>query len=433
MKSRPYQATCVKNVDIQAILRGQEGIDCDLGIDSSKDDFLLVIRWRTGRFERPWRVKLSELAVLIQKLAKLNEGRQMTIAMEPTGSYCDPIRQALHDAGFEVYRVSPKASHDYAEILDGVPSQHDGKDATCVAELSSLNKRSLWSWNQQVDELRHEVEWMDAHRQNLTRWFGRIEGLLARFWPEASSILKISSATLLKTLAHYGGPAALAADPEAAKKLSQWGGVHLQKKKIEKLLDSARNSVGVRQNEADLRQLQRYAQEAVRARTEISNSKKRLKELTKDNVVIKRQASVVGQGTAAVLWAHLGDPQKYHCAQAYRKAMGLNLKVRSSGRWEGHLKITKRGNSRCRRWLYFAALRYCQDPWIQPWYQKKKAKGEGHAKRALVALMRKLALALYYVGAQDRTFDVRQMLPGAGKHALHKRPHRVDAVLEGAT
>jgi transposase len=366
--------------------------------------------------------------MFVAKLKELAEGREITIALEPTGTYCDPVRQALHQANFKVYRVSAKASHDYAEVFDGVPSQHDGKDAACVAELSSIKKRTLWPWERGAEELRHEIEWMDAHQQSQTRWLGRIEGLLGRFWPEVSAILPVSSATLLNVLAYYGGPQRMAEDPEAMKRLTRWGGAKLTKKKIQKLLESAAKTVGVRQTPADMFQVQRYAEEALKTRREISTSKKRLKELAQDNAAIQRMAGVVGLATAAVLWAHLGDPKKYHCAYAYVKAMGLNLKVRSSGRWEGHLKMTKRGHSRPRRWLYFAALRYCQDPWIKPWYQKKKARGEGFAKRALVALMRKLALALYYVGAKDRTFDVQALLPGARKYAAENEKAQLEPI-----
>ena len=60
--------------------------------------------------------------------------------------------------------------------------------------------------------------------------------------------------------------------------------------------------------------------------------------------------------TACVLWVFLGNPANYHCAEAYRKAMGLNLKERSSGRHEGQLKITKRGPGVVRRWLFFGIL-----------------------------------------------------------------------------
>ena len=53
---------------------------------------------------------------------------------------------------------------------------------------------------------------------------------------------------------------------------------------------------------------------------------------------------------------------------AYRKAMGLNLKERSSGKHQGRLKITKRGPSVVRRWMYFAAMRLTQDPHVKPWH-----------------------------------------------------------------
>ena len=43
-------------------------------------------------------------------------------------------------------RVSNKASHNYAEIFDGVPSQHNGKDAAVVAELAGLGKAQPWEY-----------------------------------------------------------------------------------------------------------------------------------------------------------------------------------------------------------------------------------------------------------------------------------------------
>jgi transposase len=88
-----------------------------------------------------------------------------------------------------------------------VPSQHDGKDAAVVAELAALGKAMPWEyqpadlWEQ---ELAYGVEWMVAHRQILTIWQGRLEGLLARHWPEATQVLKLSSATLLRVLKRYG-------------------------------------------------------------------------------------------------------------------------------------------------------------------------------------------------------------------------------------
>src|SRR5439155_22368060 len=142
-------------------------------------------------------------------------------------TYGDALRQALHDAGLAVWRVSPKAAHDYAEIFDGVPSQHDGKDAAVVAELAALGKAKVWpyealpAWEQ---ELGYWVDWLDAERRLLALWSGRLEGLLARHWPEATRVLGLTSATLLQALVYYGGPAALAADAGAEARLLDWGG-----------------------------------------------------------------------------------------------------------------------------------------------------------------------------------------------------------------
>jgi transposase len=423
MKSRPYKATSVKTVSVAQLVCDRARSRCDVGLDTSKNDILVVVRWSYGALERPWRVELSELPVLVQKLKELGDGREMVIAMEPSGTYADPVRQALHDAGLKVHRVSPKASHDYAEILDGVPSQHDGKDAACVAELSAMKKRQEWPWDVSAQDLRYEIDWMDAHQQMLTRWLGRLEGLLGRLWPEVSRLLPLSSMTLLKMLEQYGSPQAVAADPEVEVRLKAWSSGKLDSERIREVVQSAARTIGVRSQVTDVRQVQRYARAALENRREVMRSKRRLKELTKGNEVIERQAKVVGHGTATVLWAHLHDPRRYHCAAAYRKAMGLNLKERSSGRWQGHIKITKRGPSQVRRWLYFAALRWCQDPWIRPWYEAKKKRGEGHAKRALIALMRKLSLAAYYVGTGE-SFDVRRLVPGAERFQKKRKKRR---------
>jgi transposase len=118
-----------------------------------------------------------------------------------------------------------------------------------------------------------------------------------------------------------------------------------------------------------------------------------------------------------VLWVHLGDPANYHCAEAYRKAMGLNLKERSSGRYKGALKLTKRGPGVVRRWLYFAAMRLITTAGVAEWYAVKKAQREKGGNRALVAVMRKLALGLYVLGVREESFDVQRLFSPAVKHS----------------
>ena len=416
MRKKAYRATDVKRVDVAAVLAAHAGGNCEAGIDVSKEELLVSLRFGAREFERPWRVKQpQELAVLVERFQQLRAERGLRMALEPSGTYGDALRQALRDAGLEVLRVSPKAVHDYAEVFDGVPSQHDGKDAAIVAELSALGKCVPWPWepaSRWEQELACEVDWMDAQFRMAVMWYGRLEGLLARHWPEVSGEggLRISSATLLLALQHYGGPAALAADAQAAEHLARWSGRHLAPEKIARLIGQAAQSLGVRQTAIDVERMQRYAGQAWTARGEVQHSKQKLARLAKGHEVLQAQAKAVGVATACVLWAHLGDPRNYPCGAAYRKAMGLNLKERSSGQWQGQLKITKRGHPQVRRWLYFAALRAVVRPPIRRWYEAQRRR-EPSAQRALVGVMRRLALALHCV-AEGEVFSPWRVFPG---------------------
>lgn len=125
--------------------------------------------------------------------------------------------------------------------------------------------------------------------------------------------------------------------------------------------------------------------------------------------MLEAQGKVVGVPTACVLWVNTGDPRKFYAAAAYRKALGLNLVERSSGEHRGQLHISKRGSARSRQWLYFAALRLVQKAGVRSWYEAKKARDANAAQSVLVALMRKLALALYRVAVDNKEFDPRRL------------------------
>ena len=141
MVSKAYRATRVNNVDWDQLLRGNEGAGITLRIEVRKRDLWQVCHWDTGRFEQPWRVKNpEEIPTLVALIQQMSRDRKLIVAMESLGTHGDALRQALSDAKIAVLRVSNKASHDYAEVFDGVPSQHDGKDAAVIAELAGLGK-----------------------------------------------------------------------------------------------------------------------------------------------------------------------------------------------------------------------------------------------------------------------------------------------------
>jgi transposase len=435
MKKRVYSATDIMHVDWHKITESHAGQECVVGVDVGKLDMRAVLRWADGSFERPWAVRNPEqVPALVAAVARVADGgrRRVRVAMESTGTYGDPLRQALADAGVETHLISGKRAHDYAEVFDGVPSQHDGKDAAVVAELCALGKGLAWPWappDEQVAGLTFLVDQLEAATRERTVWVLRLEAMLARHWPEASRVLKVGGGTMLRALAHYGGPAALAADADAAATLQRWGTRWLDAGKVRRVVDSAGATAGVRQGATDVARVQWCAAKALDAHREAGRCQAKLRRLGAAHAAVAAQGAVVGVPTACVLWRHLGDPKRYHCAAAYRKAMGLNLKERSSGKHRGEIKITKRGPGACRRWLHLAALRLIRDePAVRAWYARKcgggsvedkgKGKGKGAGKgssgagrlRAVTALVRKLAPAMWVVGAGRGAFDVGRLL-----------------------
>jgi transposase len=421
MSSKAYRATRVNELNWEQIARGKEGLGVTVGIDVGKFDLWVVCRWADGRFERPWRVKNPwQIPTFLGLVRQVQAGRKLVVAFEPSGTYGAALRQALGDNGIDVQRVGTQASHDDAEVFDGVPAQHDGKDAAVVAELAALGKAKPWAYqaaDSWEEELAYWVEEMVAQRQMLMPWQGRLEGLWARPWPEASQVLKLSSGTLLRILKRYGTPQALAADADAATPWARWGRSLLSAAKSEELLAGARSSVAVRAGPWQPRQIQQYAERALAARQQANRAQRRLRQLAAGHPVLQAQGQVVGVPTACVLWTSTGDPRDFDSAGAYRKAMGLNLAARSSGIYQGRLRMSKRGSARTRQGLYFAVLRLVQQCGVRPWYEAKKARHEGEARQVVVAVMPKLAVARYHVGVRNEEFQPRRLFGRSGRRS----------------
>ena len=413
MKSRAYRAVDVNRIELASWLPERTEAVVHAGLDVGKEFIFCTLRWGADDFERPWRVRNPfEVARLAELLSEVGRGRRLLVALEPTGTYGDALRQALQRVGLEVHRVSPKSASDYAEVFDGVPSQHDGKDAAVVAELAAQGKS--WTWPLSVateaeQEMAYQVEWMDGQRRQMLLWCGRVEALLSRHWPEATRLMPLGSGTLLRCLATYGGPRGLAAAADALERVRSWGRHYLSADKAQALVDSARQTAGVTMGRWDEERLRRYAQQIQQCQGETRAVRRRLRALTRDHAALRAMGEVVGVATACVLWVELGNPSAYHCGPAYRKSMGLNLAERSSGKWQGKLKISKRGSSKVRRWLYLAALRWVKTEPVRSWYLRQKAQRRGEGKAAVIGVMRKLALALYRVGGCGEKFDRQQL------------------------
>jgi hypothetical protein len=166
-------------------------------------------------------------------------------------------------------------------------------------------------------------------------------------------------------LARIGGPTDVAADPDKARKLLL-GISHrlLPDDKVTAILACTTASVGVPLVGLERDALMAIADDAYRAHRAFTTAKTQVDKLAAATPAAAL-APVVGHTTAAAVFAEVGDARSYSCTRAFLKAMGLNLKEKSSGTVQGQLKITKRGPSRVRQYLWLAIFRWIQtDPFI---------------------------------------------------------------------
>jgi transposase len=160
---------------------------------------------------------------------------------------------------------------------------------------------------------------------------------------------------------------------------------------------------------AETERVSHLAEELHRTLKAYKHARQHVVELGKSVPEVAQLGAVVGMTTAAVLFAEVGSPKDFSCAQAYVKAFGLTLREKSSGAHQGRPSLTKRGSSRARMMLWLAVLRWVQhDAVAAAWYQRKVERDGGRKMPALGALMRKLAKALYHVG-RGEAFDVHKL------------------------
>jgi len=383
-----------------------------VGIDIAKNDMFASMGARGGssltvRWRHPERTPM-----FVEIVSVLAARGPVDVVMEPSGTYGDALRALLERAKVPVFRVNPKRSHDAAEVYDGVPSLHDAKCASILCKLHGDGASERWPPRSDHERrLAAVLRLLEVHEKEFHRNSNRLEGLLARYWPELTCHLAPRTATLLELLVAYGGPHAVTAREEEAHRLMQnIGGRFLDAAKVEAVIASARSSIGVPQLEEERELVMRVAEEARRAQRLAKEVKRRVERLSESEGATRELAPLVGKTTAAVVVAALGDPRNYESASAFLKSTGLNLKEKSSGKQKGALHITKRGPGIVRLFLYLAALRLVQrNPVARAWYAKKVKRQGGLAKsKAVVALMRKLVLALWYV-AQGAVFDATKL------------------------
>lgn len=118
----------------------------------------------------------------------------------------------------------------------------------------------------------------------------------------------------------------------------------------------------------------------------------------------------IGDKTAALLLAELGDPLRFESARAIAAFAGLNPALQESGTYKGTTRISRVGSSRLRAGLYMPAISaMTHNEAIKALSDRLRAKGKA-GKQIVCAAMRKLLSIAYGVLKSGKPFEAKLAL-----------------------
>jgi transposase len=170
-----------------------------------------------------------------------------------------------------------------------------------------------------------------------------------------------------------------------------------------------RSKVQLRQSLADMGSLQKDAdallKQCVRMIAKLDRALlAQAKELGwSESIARCRAIPGIGPLTAMALVAtwHRGA---FSNVDAFVAFLGLDVRVRQSGRWQGRRKLTKKGHGEIRRLLFNAAMQARRNPLWAPYYLRLRDRGLS-STAAFVALSRKLAKVCFALLQNNSQFD----------------------------
>ncbi|MBY3621330.1 IS110 family transposase [Paenibacillus sp. VTT E-133280] len=315
-----------------------------LSFSNDEEGFQFLLRW-------------------IQTLQSTHALTEAIVGMEPTGHYWFSLSNWLSDRQFEVVLVNPHLVRKNKENRDNTPSKSDKKDALVIADMVK-NGYYLFIRNtpEAFEELRVFLSNRDSVVTRLVSAKNQIHRWVDVVFPELRQVFKnIMCTGSLATLRLFPTPEELyKLQPQDV--LQGWKSVmkrHSGEPKAKALISFASRSVGTKQalhayklhlkqllDEYDLACLQLKTVE-----TEIVAVLKRIP--FAESMLAVKGISVI---SLAGILGEAGDLSGFVHGNALLRHAGLNLAEASSGKWTGQMKISKRGRSRLRRFIFMMTM-----------------------------------------------------------------------------
>ncbi|MCQ6564120.1 IS110 family transposase, partial [Paenibacillus mendelii] len=285
------------------------------------------------------------------------------VGMEPTGHYWLNVSRWLSERQFEVVLVNPHLVKKNKENRDNTPSKSDKKDALVIADMV---KNGYYSFVRNTPEVFEELRVFLSNRDSVVTRLVSAKNQIHRWvdvvFPELRQVFKGLMCTgSLATLRLFPTPDELR-NLQPQEIIAGWKSLmrrHSGERKARALIALASNSVGSKQA------TQAYKLHLKQLLDEYDLATEQLKSVETEIIAVLdripfAKSMLAVKGISAISLAGIlgeaGDLSGFAHGNALLRHAGLNLAEASSGKWTGQMKISKRGRSRLRRFIFMMTM-----------------------------------------------------------------------------
>lgn len=345
----------------------------------------------------------------IRAASIMHKAEEIIVGFESTGSYWEPLVHYLRTKPVELVQVNPMHTKRIKELDDNSPRKTDQKDPRVIADIIQHGHYlTLVVPTGAAAELRRLTNARESKIAKRTASINRLQDLLGIIFPEFLTIMKgIKTKSAQYLLERYLRPEDIAAlgCNGLAKKLHKISRGKLGPERAQALISAAKNTIGVTEGiESICMEIRQLLEDISSYNMFIYSCCEKMEAYLEKIPYSRYLLSIKGFGivTVAGIIGEVADFNAFHSQKAILKLAGLNLFEVSSGIHKGIRRISKRGRSRLRKILYFAALNVVRKGGIlHQYYQKLINRGMLRIK-ALTAVMRKL-LRIMFALVRDKT------------------------------
>ncbi|WP_077703535.1 IS110 family transposase [Virgibacillus dokdonensis] len=356
----------------------------------------------------------------MDELAIQQEKSDFIIGMEPTGHYWLPLAYWLMEKQLKVVVVNPAHVKKSKELDDNSPTKNDVKDARVISRLIQDGRYSEPHLPEGIyADLREGMNMYDQLRKDLQAVQGRVHQWIDRYFPEYTTVFANwegqSSLQVLK-MGLFPDEISQKDEMEILSEIRKEVKRGVGLKKVRQLKEAARHSIGIQEGKTMAKlKIQTLMDQYTLLHEKINELWGMIEGLTSRILCVQEMAAIKGVGdvTIAAFLAEVGDLHNYSHPEQIIKLAGLNLKLATSGKWQGKTVITKRGRPKLRALLFKVILPLVNhNPAFKAMHAYFTTRKENPLKKkqSLIALCCKLIRILFKVGKQQVAFSPEKML-----------------------